>query len=548
MWYRVVLAAAQQGEVYHQPLNIPVSGTLRRILDALAQSDRRALIVGGSVRDALQGMVPKDIDIEVYGTSYDDLVAILSRFGQVDVVGKSFGVIKLRDEEGNDFDFSIPRRESKTGVGHRDFAVSFDAGITPKEAASRRDFTINALAYDPLSEEVHDYFGGVNDLQNKVLRHTSPAFAEDPLRVLRGMQFAARFGMDLAPETAKMIREELSEDDHYHSLAKERISEEFMKLATKGQFPGRALQYLKDTGWIRFFPQLEAIVGVPQDEEWHPEGDVDIHTAHVMDAAAEIADRDGLKGDDRAALIFAAMGHDLAKATTTEQREKGGRMRWTAHGHEEASGPMAEELMKSIGIKKEIIQRVRPIIERHLEHIRFKPGTTSPAQVRQLADALHPATIEELARLMEADASGRPPLPKGLPEEARLMLELARQDGSHAGRPQPLVQGRDVMPYFQNQGGKHIGEAVQEAYKAQLKAKITTVEQARAWLDNHIKSRASLLRGTDVLPYFDNKGGPHIADVLTQAWQAQRAGEFDSPEGARAWLDAYMQNQPPASS
>jgi tRNA nucleotidyltransferase (CCA-adding enzyme) len=267
-----------------------------------------------------------------------------------------------------------------------------------------------------------------------------------------------------------------------------------------------------------------------------------------MDAAAEIADRDGLKGDDRAALIFAAMSHDLAKATTTEQREKGGRMRWTAHGHEEASGPMAEELMKSIGIKKEIIQRVRPIIERHLEHIRFKPGTTSPAQVRQLADALHPATIEELARLMEADASGRPPLPKGLPEEARLMLELARQDGSHAGRPQPLVQGRDVMPYFQNQGGKHIGEAVQEAYKAQLKAKITTVEQARAWLDNHIKSRASLLRGTDVLPYFDNKGGPHIADVLTQAWQAQRAGEFDSPEGARAWLDAYMQNQPPASS
>jgi tRNA nucleotidyltransferase (CCA-adding enzyme) len=267
-----------------------------------------------------------------------------------------------------------------------------------------------------------------------------------------------------------------------------------------------------------------------------------------MDAAAAIADRDGLKGDDRAALIFAAMGHDLGKAATTEQREQGGRMRWTAHGHEKASGPMSEELLQSIGIKKDIIRRVRPIIERHMEHSRFKPGSNSLAQVRQLADALHPATIEELARLIEADASGRPPLPQGLPEEAKRMLELARQDGSHAGRPQPLIQGRDVMPYFQNQGGKHIGEAVQQAYKEQLKAKITTVEQAREWLENYIKSRASLLRGTDVMPYFDNKGGPHIAEVLNKAWQAQRAGAFDTPEGARAWLDAYMQNKRPSSS
>ena len=611
MWYRSIRISSQNRDVYHQALDIPVSSTLQNILNTFVSNDKRARIVGGSVRDALQGMVPKDIDVEVYGTSYDDLVSMLSSFGQIDVVGKSFGVIKFRDEEGNDFDFSIPRRENKKGVGHKGFKVSFDPTITPKEAASRRDFTINALAYDPISQEIHDYYNGVNDLESKILRHTSPAFAEDPLRVLRGMQFAARFGMDMAPETAELcqnmikdydaerpamiehyvnggrqemiehFREEREEKiaqymmenpnaspkdaekrfpdnaeklfpqdpeqmfakDIHSSLALERISEEWMKLATKGKYPGRVLQILQDTGWIQFYPELSAIIGVPQDSEWHPEGEVGVHTAHVMDAAAEIADRDGLQGDDRAVLIFAAMGHDLAKATTTEQREKGGKLRWTAHGHEEASGPVAEQLLKSMGIKSDIIQRVRPIIERHLEHIRFDPDKVTPGQVRQLADAIHPGTIEELAKLMEADSSGRPPLPKGLPEQARLMLEYARQDGSNAGKPESLVQGRDVMPYFQGKGGPHIGTATKDAYQAQIKGKFTTVEEARNWLDNYIKGRASLVRGDQVLPYYDGKGGPHVADVLNQAWSAQRAGEFTDSDSASAWLAQFMTNR-----
>src|SRR6185369_9977996 len=157
------------------------------------------------------------------------LAGILARHGRVDLVGKSFGVVKL-NSSGHEYDFSVPRRDSKSGLGHRDFQTTFDAGISPREAASRRDFTINAMAYDPVAEELLDYFGGAEDLKNRVLRATSQAFAEDPLRVLRGMQFACRFDLTLDPGTAGMCR---TIADHYATIARERVADEFMKWAVK---------------------------------------------------------------------------------------------------------------------------------------------------------------------------------------------------------------------------------------------------------------------------------------------------------------------------
>lgn len=542
-WYTAVLSAAQQrGEVYQEALDIPTSNTLRSILSALAAQNRRALVVGGAVRDALQRLAPKDFDIEVYNATFSELAEILAGYGRVDLVGKSFGVIKFTDSEGNDYDFSVPRRDNKTGIGHKDFAISFDPTLSPKEAAARRDFTFNALAYDLLSQELHDYYGGRQDLESKILRHTSPAFSEDPLRVLRGMQFAARMGLTIAPETAEMAQ---GMAVHYPSLAKERVAEEWMKLAIRGRYPGSAIRYLQLTGWIAHYPEIENIVGVPQEEEWHPEGPVDVHTALVMDAAARIADRDGIQGEDRAVLIFAALGHDFAKSLpekggTTIQREKDGRMRWTAYGHEEASGPLAEQFLQSIGIKNEIIQRVRPIIEKHLEHIRFKPVTNSPKSVRQLAATLHPGTIEELARLMESDASGRPPLPQHMPEQAQRMLDMARKEGVNLGRPTPLIQGRDVMPYYGGRGGPHIGAVTSAAYKAQLNGAINTPEEAALWLKNHLKTKTALVRGEDVLPYFEGRPGPHVGEVVNAAWEAQRNNAFTDSEGAKRWLEQYM--------
>lgn len=267
MWYRNITAA--RSGVYVSELDLPINETLHAILEDLRSQGFKALVVGGAVRDAVMGVVPKDIDVEVYGADYDALNATLAKYGRADIVGKSFGVVKLRTPDGQDYDFSVPRRDSKTGDGHTGFEITVDHTMTPKEAAARRDFSMNALAYDPLTNEIHDYYHGIEDLQNGVLRATTDAFKEDPLRTLRGMQFAARYGLRLDPETAKMCREIV---DSHDELATERIAEEWMKLAIKGKQPGTALEYLADTGWLKHYPELEAMFDTPQDPEWHPEG------------------------------------------------------------------------------------------------------------------------------------------------------------------------------------------------------------------------------------------------------------------------------------
>lgn len=560
MWYSKIVLASDVSGISKQNLEIPLSRALQNILQELAQNGWRGLIVGGAVRDAVTGHVPKDIDVEVYGPDFSQLAAVLKQHGHVlggaadenggQVIGKAFGVIKFRDDEGNDYDFSLPRRDSKTGDGHTGFDIQVDPNMSPKEAASRRDFTFNSLAFDPLTSELHDYYGGQKDLENKILRATDmEKFGEDPLRVLRGMQFAARMGLTVDPETAKLAMHLANEiPDLYKSpenpngISRERVTEEFMKLATKGKYPGSAIQYLQDTGWIKYFPQIEAIVDVPQDEEWHPEGPVHIHTAYVMNAAAEIADRRGLTGDDRAVAILAALGHDFAKAFTTEQREKGGRMRWTAHGHEEAGGPVVQEFLKSIGVKNDIINRVVPLVRKHLNHIQYKSEKIPSGTVRGLAHELYPSTIEDLVDLVEADHSGRPPLPKELPQQAKWLLDAAKADNVHNRKPPQILTGKHILPWFHGRVGPHVGKAVKDAYDAYLKGKYTTPEEADAWLRSYMKANAQLLRGQDVLPYFGGKGGPQVGQILDKAWDAQAAGEYTNEAAAKVWLENYMKS------
>jgi tRNA nucleotidyltransferase (CCA-adding enzyme) len=469
---------------------LDLSPALERIVRDLHAAGYRALITGGAVRDALLGHAPKDIDIEVYGLSYDALVNFLKVRGRVDLVGKSFGVVKFRTPqgdapEGDTYDFSVPRRDSKTGPAHRDFLTTFDPSITPQEAASRRDFTINAMAYDPVAGELLDFFGGREDLENRVLRATSGAFAEDPLRVLRGMQFACRFDLTVDPATAELARSIANE---YSTLARERVAEEFMKWAVKSEHPGRIADYLADTGWLRHFPEIEKMRGVPQDPEWHPEGDVAVHTMFVLNEAARIADRDGCQNDDRAVLMFAALAHDFAKADTTALRERDGRMRWTAWGHEAAAGPHARQFLTRIGIKNAIVEQVVKLVENHLAHSSIGPEVT-PRAVRRLAVRLAPASIAQLVRLIEADASGRPPRPKGLPDSAARIRDMAAAQ-SVGEKPQaPLILGRHVLPYFNDRPGEHIGEVTRAAYEAQSDGEFSTEEEAFAWLERYFSRR-----------------------------------------------------------
>jgi tRNA nucleotidyltransferase (CCA-adding enzyme) len=456
---------------------LTVPSQLEAILRDLDAAGFRAILVGGAVRDALLGLDPKDFDVEVYGISYDRLAGLLARYGRVDLVGKSFGVVKLLG-----WDFSIPRRESKTGPHHRDFQATFDESITPGEAASRRDFTINAIAYDPLRGEVLDFFGGQEDLKNRVLRATSSAFSEDPLRVLRGMQFACRFDLTIDQATAEVSRSIAGE---YGTLALERIAEEFMKWAVKSGHPGRIAGYLKATGWEVHFPEIAALAGVPQDPGWHPEGDVGTHTMLVLDAAARVANRERLEGDERAVLLLSALCHDFAKPATTQLRDRDGKLRWTSWGHEAAGGPVARAFLERIGIKAAIVSQVAALVENHLASSSVGREPT-PRAVRRLAMRLAPANILQLLRLIEADHSGRPPLPPGLPEGAIRIREMAIAQAVEEKPQAPLIQGRHVLPYFENRPGRHIGEVVNAAIEAQADGEFSTQEEALEWLERFI--------------------------------------------------------------
>lgn len=229
----------------------------QKVIDAATAVGGRPLIVGGAVRDHLLSVPSKDIDIEVHGlANLDELGA---RLGGLDEIGKSFGVLKFRE-----VDISLPRRDSKTGEGHTGFTVEFDPKITITEALSRRDFTINAMAFDPITRELIDPFGGRMDLREGTLRHTSDAFSEDPLRVLRGVQFAARFGFQIHPDTAGLCRTLASS---FSELSIERVWGEWEKILTKGASFFHALRALEMTGWIRHFPEF-AEADVDRTDRW----------------------------------------------------------------------------------------------------------------------------------------------------------------------------------------------------------------------------------------------------------------------------------------
>ena len=438
----------------------------------------RAFLVGGCVRDALLGMAHKDFDLEVYGVDYEALERALSGHGRVDLVGKSFGVIKFTGRSGGQWDFSLPRRDSKMSAGHKGFEVEFDSGIEPREAASRRDFTINALMFDPRTGEYLDFFGGREDLKNRVLRHTSLAFGEDPLRVLRGMQFAARFYLTPAPETVGLCR---SIVNTFPELAVERVGLEWFKWAVAGLRPSAGLRFLKVTGWIRHFPEIAALDGTPQDPDWHPEGDVFTHTCHCCDALAELPEWREADETTRRVLMFAVLAHDFAKPQTTHEAEREGRMRIVSPGHEEQGGPLAEAFLTRINAPNEIKERVVPLVMHHLAHLQ----TSSDRSVRRLANALKPATIAEICLVMTADQFGRPPKPRVVHEGVIALRARAEELKLRESAPKPLLQGRHLIERGLSPG-KQFGIVLNEAFEAQLEGQFTDLDGAQKWLAGKI--------------------------------------------------------------
>lgn len=463
---------------------------LRAMLDAVRRVGRPRL-VGGGVRDWLLGLAPKDFDVEVAGVDFEQLRRALAPFGVTDVVGRSFGVVKVRSAAtGAEYDFSLPRRESKTGAGHRGFAVAPDPALSDADAAARRDFTVNAIACDPFTGELIDPFDGQADLRARRLRHTSAAFVEDPLRVLRAFQLAARFDFTLAPETAALCR---TIADSYAELPVERVWGEWDKWATKATKPSRGLAVLEETGWLRHFPEVAALRGTPQDPEWHPEGDVFTHTQHCLDALVTLPEWIDSDAARRRLLLLAVLAHDFGKPSTTAYAEKRGAMHWISPGHESAGGPLAVSFLRQIGAPLELDRPLCELVIHHLVHHHGAGGKFSDAQVRRLARKLAPATIDDLALVMRADALGRPPLSS--PESLALIETLqttARALALQHAAPRPIVLGRHLIA-LGHQPGPAFKRVLEAAFEAQLDGAFHDESGGVIWLRRHLQETNSAL-------------------------------------------------------
>lgn len=436
----------------------------QRIAHCVAREGGRVYYVGGLVRDRLLGRENKDVDIEVHGIPAQTLEAILDSLGQRMEMGTSFGVYGLKHYE---LDIAMPRKEQATGRGHRDFAVFTDPFLGAEKAASRRDFTINAMMEDVLTGEVVDCFGGRNDLKNGIIRHVNDAsFREDPLRVLRAGQFAARFGFSIAPETAALCA-----DMDLTALPGERVFGELEKALLKAPKPSVFFEVLRQMNQLKdWFPEVEALIGIPQEPRFHPEGDVWNHTMLVLDGAAKLR----TEAQNPLGLMLAALCHDFGKRDAIQ--DDNGRIR--ALGHEEAGIPIAEAFLSRLTAEKKLHRYVQNQVLLHM-----RPNIMAAQNAgRKAFCKLYDRSVcpEDLLMLSKADALGRAIRQDYAPTEAFLRERLAEFQEIMS---RPYVQGADLVAAG-FPPGKDFGEALAFAHKLRLAgvAKAEALRQTAAWL------------------------------------------------------------------
>jgi tRNA nucleotidyltransferase (CCA-adding enzyme) len=445
---------------------MPLPSRAVEIAEAVRDAGGRALVVGGWVRDRLLGRESKDVDLEVFGVPSDRLRTLLESLGRVETVGESFQVYKA-----GDIDVSLPRRESKAGRGHRGFAVAGDPAMTAEEAARRRDFTVNAISWDPLTDQYVDPFDGRSDLDRALLRVVDPAtFSDDSLRVLRAVQLAARFDLHLDEET-KAICRRIPLDD----LPAERVWGEFEKLLSAPR-PSVGFALALELGVIeKLFPELHALVGCVQEPEWHPEGDVWVHTLQVIDQArTRVPDLDRPR---QLAIMLGAVCHDLGKPATTAFLD--GRIR--SIDHEEQGVAPASALLDRLNVNAidgyDVRRQVLGITAQHL-----KPGMWFKARdevgdgaFRRLAQKVD---LELLARVAKADCMGREPGVFNC-EAMDWFLDRARRLGVEHRPPAPILLGRHLLELGMAPGPK-VGEILKAVYEQQLDGAVSSLEEAIA--------------------------------------------------------------------
>jgi tRNA nucleotidyltransferase (CCA-adding enzyme) len=433
---------------------------------AVRDAGGRAVIVGGWVRDRLLGRASKDIDLEVFGIPVDQLRALLERFGSVETVGESFTVYKVAG-----IDVALPRRDSKVGRGHRGFEVHGDPRMSVDEAARRRDFTINAISWDPLTGEYLDPFHGRADLDARILRVVDhDRFGEDSLRVLRAIQFTARFELTVEPATLDLCRT-IPLDD----LPAERILGEFEKLLLGAARPSIGFALAREMGVVdRLMPEMAALIDCVQEPDWHPEGDVWIHTLMVIDNARRaIEDLDRPRG---LAIMLGAVCHDFGKPATTAFID--GRIR--SPNHEEAGVAPTVAFLDRLNVHTldgyDVRRQVIGLVAHHLKPGMWRkaPQPVGDGAFRRLAQKVD---LEMLARLARADCLGR----TGTFDCSAMdwFLDRARALGVEHKPPAPILMGRHLVALGLPPGPR-VGEILKRVYEKQLDGEVTTLEEAQA--------------------------------------------------------------------
>lgn len=447
---------------------------IKQITQLFKKEGGEIYLVGGCVRDCILGLSPKDIDIEVYKLPPETIEAVLSKHFKINTIGKNFGVFLLK---GYSIDISIPRKESKTGLKHTDFKIIGEPNIHPMDAALRRDFTINAISFDLTKGVLYDPYNGMGDLSKKKLRHISTAFSDDPLRVLRAMQFIARFNLSVSPDTLK-----LCQSLTLNEIPKERIWEEWKKLLLKGDKISLGLQFLEDCGWLSYFPELSALTKCEQDPEWHPEGNVWEHTKHCMDAFAK-----NRISDDWEDLIvgLATLCHDIGKPKTTIRGDDG-KIRSPQHDVEGVS--VAKAFLARMTDHKKVFNEVLPLVSEHMRPHNLYVNNSGDSSILRLANKVK--RIDRLIRVFKADQLGRPPIKVTEDPVSDWLAERSYQLELQASVPKPIILGRHLLaenlkpsPNFKN--------LLKECFEAQLDGTFDTEKGGLVYLKSLLKKHNS---------------------------------------------------------
>ncbi|MDR1456566.1 MAG: polynucleotide adenylyltransferase [Puniceicoccales bacterium] len=437
------------------PLRLPpgIASEAIAICARIRDNGGRAYLVGGCIRDMFMHVIPKDLDMEVFDIAPEALRDLFP--SNLFPTGKSFGVYKYSNLP---IDIGIPRQESAVGFGHRDFEIFSDPNLSLPLAASRRDFTINAIYWDPLENCIEDPFGGMVDMREKVLRHVSPKFIEDQLRVLRGMQFVARFDLHAAEQTINLCRQLTLKN-----LSAERIYAEFCKLLLYGHSIGKGIQFLHQTKCISFFPELAALGPCRQDPIRHPEGCVLRHVACALDAYATL--RPELEWD---ALVtgFGVLCHDFGKPACTRWNRAG---RLSAKGHARAGLVPTDKFLTRMRAPKQLIKEVLPLVEFHMLPRQFsRPEGATQRALNWLAYNVQ--RIDRLLVVARCDNMGRPPRTPNLTGENTLE-NLAFEANLLKSPPIPLIRGRDLQINFGMDPSPKMGPLLKRLFEAQLDGK-----------------------------------------------------------------------------